>query len=107
MAHILLDVVTPLQHRVVLDGGRWKVVVGKHPHMEKRLGDVEAALRYPDVVRGSHYDGESFLYYQRSAGESFMCVVICQKPGQHAFITTAYRSCRVKAGPILYQLGDN
>jgi len=94
----LFEITTALGVKIVLDEGRWKILVDKHPDMVDRVEDVRRTLLAPDTVRFSKYSPSTFLYYRREHSMLFTCVVVRYNPGDDGFIATTYRTDRIKAG---------
>ncbi len=99
---ILFTEVTPVGHRVTLTRDRWKEIVRyKHPALAKRVHEVRACLRDPEVIRESAKDSDVHLYY-RTVERGFVCVVVGGPIPDRRFVITAYFTKELKKGTDLW-----
>jgi hypothetical protein len=93
---ILLKIITAFGKEIALSSERWNHIVARHPEMAGKFDELSKTLAEPTVVIQS----EGAYIYQREEDGAYLTIVIDQK---HAFIITAFISCSIKRGDILWR----
>ncbi len=99
---LVLDVVTPLGHRVVLTRDRWRQIVRfKHPAIDGHQTLLKMCLSDPVLIRESSQNEELHLYY-RQTDKRYVCVVTAPANETEHFVVTAYFTTKPKKGRELW-----
>jgi hypothetical protein len=93
-------------HKVRLTDERLNHIL-EHAEMNGMTGEMERALRQPQVVRRSRTDETVRLFYefyaQTIVGGKWLCVVV-KYAENDAFVVTAYLTDKPKAGEDLWPI---
>src|SRR5262245_14092004 len=99
---ILFEVQTPLGFHVRVTQAYWELIVTiKHPAMEGREKDVQAALQQPSEIRQSKSDPDVYLFYKPERIGRWVCAVAKQLNGK-GFLITAYPADAIKEGELIW-----
>lgn len=99
---LLFEVRTPLGFRVRATRARWAMpVTAKHPVMQGREDDVQAALGDPSEIRRSRSDRDVYLFYRPERPGRWICAV-AKRLHDEGVLITAYPTDAIKAGERLW-----
>lgn len=82
---------------------RWNHISETHPEIKGMLEDLKNALKDPDLIKRSAYDGNVVLfyrYYRHIYEGKYICVVVRL---DEESIITAYITDRIKKGEIIWK----
>ena len=99
---MLFEVISKLGRRIRVTKSYWEIVVTKkHPSVAGMIEEVMLALKDPDEVRRSRFNGSIYLYYKRL--DDMLICVVTKHLDEEGFLVTTYLTNKIKRGETVWK----